>query len=165
MTLNTRKIMIAVLCCISSIGCNESAKKEPDKPLMNRELISSYNDIAIQNAIVSQHTIYPYHFVKNAAQLNELGRRDVAVLAGHFMKHAGDLNIRRSDTPVDLYEARVNAVVERLQLAGVDMKRMNIADAMPGGSGMASERIVIILEEASKATSSTSSTTTQSKAR
>ena len=165
MTLSTKKIMIMVLCCISSISCQEAAKQEPDKTLMNIELISSYNDIALQNAIVSQHTMFPYHFVKNSAQLNELGKRDLDVLAGHFMKYPGDLNIRRHDTPAELYVARVNAVVERVQQAGVEIERINVADAMPGGSGMTSERILIILEKAYQATSSTSTTTTQSQAR
>jgi len=52
---------------------------------------------------------------------------------------------------VDLYEARVNAVVARLQEVGVDIERMNIADGMPGGSGMASEKVLIILEKAPQA--------------
>jgi len=151
MKLNTSIITTAVLFCILTIGCQEDAKQGPDKPLVNNWLINSYNNTAIENAIISQHTVFPYHFVKNAAQLNELGKRDVAVLAGHFMKHAGDLNIRRHDTPADLYEARVNAVVAQLQEAGVDIERMNIADGMPGGSGMASEKVLIILEKAPQA--------------
>jgi len=147
-----------ILFCILIIGCGEKVEKGPDKQQVNTWLVNSYNNTAIENAIISQHTVFPYHFVNNAAQLNELGKRDVAILAGHFMKYAGDLNIRRSDTPADLYEARVNAVVERLQEAGVDIERMNIADGMPGGSGMASEKVLIILEQASEVTPATSST-------
>jgi len=147
-----------ILFCILIIGCEEKVEKGPDKQQVNTWLVNSYNNTAIENAIISQHTVFPYHFVNNAAQLNELGKRDVAILAGHFMKYAGDLNIRRSDTPADLYEARVNAVVERLQEAGVDIERMNIADGMPGGSGMASEKVLIILEQASEVTPATSST-------
>jgi len=162
MKLNNSMTTMTVLFCILTIGCEESVEQGPDKHLVNNWLINSYSDTAIENAIISQHTVFPYHFVKNAAQLNELGKRDVAVLAGHFMKYAGDLNIRRHDTPADLYEARVNAVVERLQEAGVDIERMNIADGMPGGSGMASEKVLIILEDESQAAPAASSTTTQS---
>ncbi|MFH1717537.1 MAG: hypothetical protein ABIF19_09325 [Planctomycetota bacterium] len=162
MKLNTSMTTTAVLFCILTIGCEENVEQGPDKPLINSWLINSYSDTAIENAIISQHTVFPYHFVKNASQLNELGKRDLAVLAGHFMKYAGDLNIRRHNTPADLYEARVNAVVERLQEAGVNIERMNIADGMPGGEGMASEKVLIILEEASETTSAASSTTNQS---
>jgi len=153
---------IVILFCILVIGCEENVEKSPDKQQVNTWLVNSYNNTAIENAIISQHTVFPYHFVNNASQLNELGKRDVAILAGHFMKYAGDLNIRRHNTPADLYEARVNAVVERLQEAGVDIERINIADGMPGGSGMASEKVLIILEQASQVTPATSSTMNQS---
>jgi len=131
----------------------------PNKHLINSQLINSYNDIAMQNAIVTQHTLFPYHFVTNGAELNELGRRDLAALTSHFMNHAGHLNIRWQNTPADIYEARVNMVHARLQEAGIDMERMTISDDMPGGTGITSERILVILEQSSKGTSSGTSTT------
>jgi hypothetical protein len=134
-------------------------EKSSNNHLINSQLVNSYNDIAIQNAIVSQHTLFPYHFVKNGAELNELGQRDIAALTSHFMKHPGHLNIRRHNTTADLYEARVNVVHVRLQEAGIDMERISISDNMPGGSGIASERILIILEQESKDASSGTSTT------
>ena len=152
-------MIMTVLFCIFTIGCQEDMEKSPSNHLINSQLVKSYNDIAIQNAIVSQHTLFPYHFVKNGAELNELGQRDIAALTSHFMKHPGQLNIRRYNTTADLYEARVNVVHERLQEAGIDMERISISDNMPGGSGVASERILIILEQASKGASSGTSTT------
>lgn len=143
---NTSTITTVVLFCILTLGCEPSAEQGPDKQLVNRRLINSYNDTAIENAIISQHTLFPYHFVQNGAELNELGQRDLAVLAGHFMKHPGNLNIRRYDTAAELYEARVNTVRERLREAGINVERMSISDGMPGGSGMASERVLTILE-------------------
>jgi len=143
---NTSTIITAVLFCILTLGCEQSAKQGPDQHLVNSRLINSYNDTAIENAIVSQHTLFPYHFVQNGAELNELGQQDLAVLAGHFMKHPGSLNIRRHDTTAELYEARVNTVRERLRQAGINVERMSISDGMPGGSGMASEKVLTILE-------------------
>jgi len=125
---------------------------------INSQLVNSYNDIAIQNAIVSQHTLFPYHFVNNGGELNELGQRDLAALTSHFIKYPGHLNIRRHNTTADLYEARVNMVHERLQEAGIDMGRISISDNMPGGSGITSERILIILEQASEGASTSTST-------
>jgi hypothetical protein len=115
---------------------------------MNSRLINTYNDIALESAIISQHTVYPYHFVKNGAELNELGKRDLAVLIRHFwIKQAGHLNIRKYNIPAELYEARVESVHKKLQEAGINMDQISISDDMPGGSGIASESILIILAE------------------
>ena len=154
-------ILTMVLFCIMMIGCQESVEESPDKHLINSQLINSYHDIAMQNAIVSEHTLYPYHFVKNGAELNEIGQRDLAVLTKHFMQYPGKLNIRRHNSPAELYEARVKLVREGLQQAGIDMERISISDDMPGGAGMASERILIILEEADEGVSTGTSTTFQ----
>jgi hypothetical protein len=141
-------VKVTVLFCILAIGCQENVQKEPDDRLINSQLMKSYNDIAIQNAIVSQHTLFPYHFVTNGSELNELGQRDLAALTSHFIKHTGHLNIRRHDTSAALYEARINMVRERLVEAGIGMERISISDSMPGGSGITSERLLIILEQA-----------------
>jgi len=152
-------MIMTVLFCILTVGCQEDMEESPNNHLINSQLVKSYNDIAMQNAIVSQHTLFTYHFVTNGAELNELGRRDLAALTSHFMNHAGHLNVRRQNTPADLYEARVNLVHARLQEAGIDMERMSISDDMPGGTGMTSERILVILEQPSKGASSGTSTT------
>ena len=146
-------IKVILLCCLT-IGCQEEMEKKPNNHLINSQLIRSYNDIAIQNAIVSQHTLFPYHFITNGAELNELGQRDLAALTSHFIKYPGQLNIRRGKITADLYEARINMVYERLLEAGIDKKRISISDAMPGGSGITSERMLIILSQKSRGVSS-----------
>ena len=143
------KMIMTVLFCILIVGCQEKMEEGQKSHLINSQLLKSYNDIAMQNAVVSQHTLFPYHFVTNGAELNELGQRDIAALTSHFMKYPGRLNIRRHNTNADIYDARVNLVHERLQEAGIDMERIRISDDMPGGSGITSERILIILERAS----------------
>ena len=151
-------MIMTVLFCVLTIGCQEDMEKNPNNHLINKQLMNSYNDIAIQNAIVSQHTLFPYHFVKNGAELNELGQKDLAALTSHFINHPGHLNIRRHNTTEDLYDARVNMVRERLQEAGIAMERISISDDMPGGPGITSERVLVIIERASEgiSTSTTS---------
>jgi hypothetical protein len=129
-------------------------EKSLDKQMVNSELINSYNNIAVQNAIISQHTLFPYHFVKNGKELNELGNSDLKVLAKHFLRYPGKLNIRRSNVPQDLYQGRINFVLRQLKEAGVKDDQISISDAMPGGPGMLSEKILIIVEEDSGRTSS-----------
>ena len=144
--------------CILIVGCSETMETSQGRHLIDAELVNSYNDIAVQNAIISQHTLFPYHFVKNGAELNELGERDLAVLANHFMEHPGQLNIRRSDSSMDPYQARVDFVLDRLKKAGIDTERIRISDGMPGGSGMLSEKVLVILEEERKGSSKRAST-------
>ena len=175
-------ITVLVLFCILILGCQEeNMDKSPDERLMNSELIDTYSDIAIHNAIISQHTLFPYHFVKNGAELNELGQRDLAVLTSHFAKNGGHLNIRQLGASAELYQARVSAVREKLSEAGVDTAepypagasvvreklreagietaRITTSDGMPGGSGMPSERVLIILEQESASVGTETSTT------
>lgn len=154
-----RMMIMTVLFCILIVGCQENMEESPNNNLINSQLVRSYNDIAMQNAIVSQHTLFPYHFVANGAELNELGQRDIAALTSHFIKYPGRLNIRRHNTSADIYEARINMVHGRLQEAGIDMERISISDEMPGGSGVTSERVLIILEQESQGASTSTSTT------
>jgi len=145
-------IMIASICVVLA-GCGGSAKEpalEIDRGKINAGLVNSYNDMAMQNAIISQHTLYPYHFVTNGAELNELGQRDLAVLAGHYKEKPGGLNVRRDDIPAELYGARVDYVVASLKTAGVTTERISISDGMPGGSGMTSEKVLTILSRYEK---------------
>jgi hypothetical protein len=185
-----------VLLSILVSGCQEeNVNKAPDERVMNTKLMEIYSNSSIQNAIISEHTLYPYHFVKDGADLNELGRRDLAVLARHFAKNGGPLNIRRLNAPDELYEARVGVVYAALQDAGIDMARIDtsdgmpipsvqqegesggpngtqvsevrnalsgtgitVADGMPGGEGMPSERVLIILERKTENTTTQTST-------
>lgn len=146
-------IIMTVLLFVLMSGCQENVQKNLNNHMINSQLVKSYNDIAMQNAIVSQHTLFSYHFVTNGAELNELGRRDLAALTSHFIRYPGHLNIRRDNIAADLYEARINMVHERLLEAGIDMGRISISDDMPGGSGITSERMLIILEQRSPSVS------------
>ena len=148
-------IVELLLVCVLICGCEEAPQPEPiDKSAVNTELINTYNDISMENAIIAQHTLYPYHFIRNGEQLNELGERDLSILAAHFKDYPGQLNVRRDGIAEDLYQARVSHILEQLRQAGVDTKRASVSDEMPGGSGMASGQVINILESDEKARSS-----------
>ncbi len=127
------------------VGCDVETTVSHDNSKTNAWLVRSYSDDAIKNAIIVQHTLYPYHFVSGSAELNALGEHDLAILAGHFKKYAGTLNVRRGPETAELYAARLKAAIEGLQLAGIDENSISISDGMPGGEGMSSERVVDIL--------------------
>ncbi len=127
-------------------GCNDQRTANRENGSLDVELVRTLNNIGVENAIITQHTLYPYHFEANAGELNELGQRDLSVLARHFAEHPGVLNIHRGDVTEELYQKRIAHVLSGLQAAGVEMSRMSISEGMPGGSGMSSERVVTILQ-------------------
>lgn len=106
---------------------------------------------SLNNAIISQHTLYPYHFAGGSAELNDLGERDLHVLTDHFKKAQvgmpSELNVRRGNASPALYEARVKFVLESLTAQGVEGGMVAVKDGLPGGEGMASERVIVILKE------------------
>ncbi len=144
-----RLFYTAVICVMCGVlcGCEESMTDRAESRNLDVELVKTINNISVENAIIAQRTLYPYHFVADGEQLNELGQRDFAVLARHFKEHPGVLNIRQGQASPELYEARIAQILSGLNQAGVETDRMSISDAMPGGSGMPSEQVITILEE------------------
>ena len=140
---------LLAVCVFVMGGCREEAQKPagPDPRQVNVELMNAFNDIAMRNAIIAQHTLYPYHFVNNSANLNELGQRDLDVLAAHFAENPGQLNIRAGGVDAGLYSSRIDTVRDRLAAGGIDMGCVSISDGMPGGDGMISERVLLILKK------------------
>ncbi|MHC4271590.1 MAG: hypothetical protein ACYST2_04680, partial [Planctomycetota bacterium] len=82
-----KKLLLTLYLCLVLFvaSCEDMAQKSSEMRLINTKLVTTYNDMAIENAIITQHTLYPYHFVQNGQELNELGFRDFGVLAGYFI--------------------------------------------------------------------------------
>ncbi len=142
--------MIAVMAAATALtvgACNSPQWPTQRREVMNAWTVNEYQRDSIEAAIVSQHTLYPYHFVRNGAELNELGARDLSVLAEHYRENPGTLNLRRAGTAAGLYKARLTTVTTLLVEHGVDTDRVTIGDGPAGGDGIASERVLIILEE------------------
>ncbi|MCH8153022.1 MAG: hypothetical protein IH830_11710 [Planctomycetes bacterium] len=157
-----KHLTILILCSatIAALGCEKVERAMDDPRSLNAAMLNSYNVDAVDHAIIRQHTFYPFQFVTDGAQLNELGRRDVDVLARHFKEFPGALNVRRGNAAGALYEARARTVVDALAEAGVDVERMMVSNGLPGGDGVTSERVLIFQERAAQATSDTAETTT-----
>lgn len=146
-------LIILLLCVTVAAGCSgwprrhdELAELSPEqRRLANTMLANSFSDDSGKQGLILQHTMFPYHFVANTAQLNELGERDLQVLAGYYKEHPGQLSIRRGDASEELYARRVTAIVEFVHNEGLDRESIRINDALPGGDGMESERVLSIL--------------------
>ncbi len=105
-------------------------------------IVDAVRDSGVKAAIISQHTIFPYHFVQDQEALNELGQRDLAVLAARLRSHAGDLNIPRDGTAAALYDARVQWVMDSLHTQGVSADHVHIIDGIGGTASAPSEDVV-----------------------
>lgn len=125
-------------------ACRSTVTESPQRADFDSALVNAYTDSGIHNAIIAQHTFFPYHFFANSERLNELGQRDLDVLAAHYREYPGPVNVRRGDAPPALYDARVREVSRLLVKGGVPQDRLTVTDALPGGSGMASEQIVLV---------------------
>jgi hypothetical protein len=135
---------IAGLSVLCLLGCDTGQTESRE---VNTRIVQSLNNAAIRKAVIRQHTLYPYHFVPDCSQLNELGERELEVLAEYYCRHPGTLNIRRSDTDMSLYEGRVSTVRDRLAAAGVVVGRMTFRDGMAGGDGRPAAEVIAISED------------------
>ena len=150
-------------------GCEMSPPKEDasnpteeQKSAANTWMVNSIRDAGISAGILTQHTLFAYHFETGRETLNPLGERDLAVLAGNFKLRPGQLNVRRGDVSEDLYKTRLDYVNRRLADAGVEVARLKIVDAPAGGPGMPSERAIKILQQAEAADASSAGATSGS---
>ena len=138
----------------------------PEKSVSQRNsevdawLIGSMQDMQIDNAVIREHTLYPYHFVINSADLNELGGRDLDVLAKHFKDNPGQINLWRGDVSGDLWQARSDTVLKHLAQAGVDMNRVRVEQGLPGGDGMTATEVVLRFKQAMEAKEGTKASST-----
>lgn len=146
---------------VAAVGCSAPGLRVEASSELNTWLARAALDTSVRNAIVTQHTLYDYHFIRDAATLNDLGWRDVTVLAEHFRQYPGALNVRRGSASAALHQERVESVIAALNEAGVEADRVTVSDGLPGGEGMRSEHILVILQEPDPEVYRTSAVNTQ----
>ena len=137
---------LAAACMLALAGCETAPPAEPAyDPALDAHMVEAYFSRQMRNAILAQHTIYPYHFDVYSASLNELGERDLDLLARHLKENPGPLGVRQGDASDEVYQARVDTVRGFLMDTGVPADRIAIADALPGGDGAVSDRVIEVL--------------------
>ena len=154
-----RITLLAVLALAGLAGCAREGgimRVDDQRQPVNRWAIATMDDESVANAIIAQHTLYPYHFLSNSADLNELGERDVKILARHYSRYPGEINLRRGSENDAMYDARIQSVTRLLTVLGVAQGGIKIVDRAPGGDGVASERAVEILARSMAASGSDS---------
>ena len=94
-------VALVIGCSTWRVGHDTLTELSPEERRFANELMTnSPFDESIKNGIISQHTIYPYHFVSDSARLNELGERDLQVLAAYYKDR---LAVKRIFKNVEVY--------------------------------------------------------------
>ena len=143
--MKTLAILTSCLFVLCACGCEGPVSGPERYRHMNTNIVGTYNDIALENAIIAQHTLYGYHFIDGSAELNQLGNRDLTVLANHSKRSPTELCIQRG-TSDELYQERVNSVLDFLRKNSVDTNAITISSRLPGGDGVSAYRAIAILE-------------------
>jgi len=155
-----RIMLIPLLALVGLTGCAREGglvRVDDQRQNVNRWTIQTMDDESVANAVITQHTLYPYHFAANSAVLNELGERDVKILAQHYSRYPGEINLRRGREDQGMYDARVQNVTRALVAMGVDQGSLRIVDKVPGGDGVSSERALEVLSRSMMANQSSES--------
>jgi len=129
-------------CCDPAMQSRQPAAPSACQVEQPPKILDLYSDLAIQNAVITQRTIYPYHFAANSAALNTLGRRDIEILIAHYASYPGDLTIRRGSEARELYQARLATVSSLLAESGIDLGKVRISDGTPGGAGISTTDLI-----------------------
>ncbi len=123
-------------------ACQSTPAHDPDHDLHNKWAGVELRQASLRRAILGQRALYAYHFEIDSAELNELGERDLDLLAEHYLTNPGELRMARSGASSDLYSRRVATVLDELAALGVEIDRMNVVDGMALGGGAWSERVL-----------------------
>jgi hypothetical protein len=145
-----RLLMLCSMSTLLTAGCTNHYGMMPiqdDRGAYNAWTIETAFDSSARSAIITQRTLYPYHFVPDSPDLNELGRHDVEILAARLARRGGELSIRQGEEPDGLYEARMATVMMELSAAGVDPAAIRLGDEFPRGEGMRADQIIHILKQ------------------
>lgn len=142
----------ALVCLTLGVAACRSSSFDHEGPVGARNLWVNEHirQASLREAILTQSTLYPYHFVVGSDELNSLGWRDMEILAPHFVAHGGTLSVRRGDASQELYAERLQRVETALAAAGVEAGRVRVTDSAPGGPGITSEGVLQVLEKASQ---------------
>ncbi|MFC1761635.1 hypothetical protein ACFL6U_06085 [Planctomycetota bacterium] len=101
----------------------------------------------VDNKVLSQSTLYAFHFTEDTSQLNTVGRYDLDVLLLRFKGYSGKLYVQKGDATSELYGERIESVVNALERAGVDESRIEIKDVTAKGKRPLGERVIVIMPE------------------
>lgn len=136
-----------LLACLAA-GCSTPSTSETQETFGRAWIGDAFHRASIDRAILTQRTLYPFHFHAETAELNALGRQDLEVLAEHLVEHPGTVHLHRGAASDALFTERADAVALALVEAGVQPGDVRIGENAPGGPGIAGPRVIEETERA-----------------
>lgn len=116
----------------------------------NLWLANEHRTLAVEGAVLRERTLYAHHFEDGTTALNQLGMRDLGLLAGRYREQPGALpgalNVRRGGADEALYQGRLEEVRRQLGRLGIEAALVDLVDGLPGGDGASADRAVRALE-------------------
>jgi hypothetical protein len=143
--MNLTRVLAAVILMAVVVGCCEDPYVDQNALMLDRATIEAARMEPIDQAIITQHTLYPYHFAEGKDTLMPLGCHDLQVLVDHYRDQGVAMNVQRGGASQELYDARVRTVAKFIADVGVPEGRIQITQGLPDGPGLAGYWVVKIM--------------------
>ena len=134
---------------LSLTSCYTAEKEWRDTAIRNNWTGDHIRRASVEAAVIKESALYSHHFMTGSTKLTQIGSRDVDILSRHFLEAPGALVVKRGDASEELYEARLEAIKEKLLAAGVDSERFTVSDGHPGGRGTSTNKLIEVFEKES----------------
>lgn len=146
--MNWTRVLVALMLTAIVVGCdNKDPYVDENARLMDQVMVDVNRTQPIDQAVIVQHTLYPYHFFEGKDVLNDVGCRDLRLIADYYRESGVPLNVQRGGVSQELYDARVRSVAKFIADCGIADNRIQIVEGRPGGAGMASMWVVKIMSK------------------
>ncbi|MCE5228585.1 hypothetical protein LLG95_03185 [bacterium] len=140
--MNSARWTLLMFAILLASGCKEWSKPTVADDQRDRRVVVSLIDEQAAQAIQRQRAIYPFYFITGTAELNDLGRRDLIVLADIQRQSPGVVHVYRDREAPGLHAARLRAIREFFENEGVPVGRVRFDEGWPGGDGEGAEAVV-----------------------
>ena len=135
---------------VLALGCQSKPKEEPasvyvpSEAEINKWTVDASLEQQVRNGAAKGRTIYPHHFVIGDAALTLVGQRHFNALLPRSDVDQARISVPRGDASDALYQARLAELRRRFIDAGYDEQRFALVDALPGGDGISSDRVILL---------------------
>jgi hypothetical protein len=136
--------MVLAAGCQSKPKVGPASIHVPSEAEVNAHTLDSSFTQQMRNGAAVGRTIYPHHFVVGDAALTLVGQRHFNALLPRSDIDQVRVSVPRGDASDALYQARLDGLRRRFIEAGYDEERFALVDALPGGDGISSDRVLLL---------------------
>ena len=142
--------LTAAAALVLALGCGSKPKQGPTEiyvppeGTINKWTLDASFEQQVRNGAARGRTIYPHHFVTGDAALTLVGQRHFNALLPRSDVDQARISVPRGDASDVLYQARLDELRRRFIDAGYDEGRFTLVDALPGGDGISSDRVILL---------------------